>query len=44
MKSLKDVNQAKVDAIENPEKWMKDNEDVISNMKAIKIVKSIKIT
>ena len=31
MKTLKDVNQAKVDAIENPEKWVKDNEDVISS-------------
>lgn len=30
MKTLKDVNQAKVDAIENLEKWMQDNEDVIS--------------
>ena len=30
MKTLKDVNQAKVDAIENPEKWMQDNEDMIS--------------
>ena len=30
MKTLKDVNQAKLDAIENPEKWVKDNEDVIS--------------
>lgn len=30
MKTLKDVNQAKLNAIENPEKWMKDNEDVIS--------------
>lgn len=30
MKTLKDVNQAKVDAIENPEKWIKDNEDAIS--------------
>ena len=30
MKTLKDVNQAKVDAIENPEKRMQDNEDVIS--------------
>ena len=30
MKTLKDINQTKVDAIGNPEKWMKDNEDVIS--------------
>ena len=30
MKTLKDVNLAKVDAIENPEKWVKDNEFVIS--------------
>lgn len=30
MKTLKNVNQAKLDAIENPEKWMKDNEDLIS--------------
>lgn len=36
MKTLKDVNQAKVDAIENPEKWMKDNEDVISQYESYK--------
>ena len=30
MKTLKDVNQAKLDAVENPKKWMKDNEGVIS--------------
>ena len=36
MKILKDVNQAKVDAIENPEKWMKDNEDVISQYETYK--------
>ena len=30
MKTLKDINQAKLDAVENPKKWMKDNEDVIS--------------
>ncbi|MFL8969953.1 MerR family transcriptional regulator [Helcococcus kunzii] len=36
MKTLKDVNQAKRDAIENPEKWMKDNEDVISQYESYK--------
>lgn len=36
MKILKDVNQAKVDAIENPEKWMKDNEDIISQYESYK--------
>lgn len=36
MKTLKDINQAKVDAIENPEKWMKDNEDVISQYESYK--------
>lgn len=36
MKILKDVNQAKVDAIESPEKWMKDNEDVISQYETYK--------
>ncbi|BDQ55574.1 MerR family transcriptional regulator [Enterococcus faecalis] len=29
VKTLKDVNQAKLEAIEDTEKWMKDNEDVI---------------
>ncbi|MCI7238612.1 MAG: MerR family transcriptional regulator [Peptoniphilaceae bacterium] len=36
MKTLKDVNQAKIDAIENPEKWIKDNEDVISQYESYK--------
>ena len=36
MKTLKDINQAKLDAIENPEKWMKDNEDVISQYESYK--------
>lgn len=36
MKTLKDVNQAKLDAIESPEKWMKDNEDVISRYESYK--------
>lgn len=36
MKILKDVNQAKLDAIENLEKWMKDNEDVISQYESYK--------
>ncbi|MGY3814729.1 MerR family transcriptional regulator [Globicatella sulfidifaciens] len=36
MKTLTDVNQAKLDAIENPEKWMKDNEDVISQYESYK--------
>ena len=36
MKTIKDVNQAKVDAIESPEKWMKDNEDVISQYETYK--------
>ena len=36
MKTLKDVNQAKLDAVENPEKWMKDNEDVISQYESYK--------
>lgn len=36
MKILKDVNQAKVDAIENPEKWMKDNEDEIYKYESYK--------
>ncbi|MDK7722404.1 MerR family transcriptional regulator [Peptoniphilus lacrimalis] len=36
MKTLRDVNQAKVDAIESPEKWIKDNEDVISQYETYK--------
>lgn len=36
MKTLKDINQAKLDAVENPEKWMKDNEDVISRYESYK--------
>lgn len=36
MKTLKDVNQAKVDAVENPKKWLKDNEDVISQYESYK--------
>lgn len=36
MKTLKDINQAKLDAIENPENWMKDNEDVISSYESYK--------
>ena len=36
MKTLKDVNQAKLDAIENTEKWMKDNEDAISHYESYK--------
>lgn len=36
MKTIKDVNQAKVDAIESPEKWLKDNEDVISQYETYK--------
>jgi len=36
MKTLKDVNQAKLDAVENPEKWMKDNEDAISSYESYK--------
>ncbi|KGF34946.1 MerR family transcriptional regulator [Peptoniphilus lacrimalis DNF00528] len=36
MKTLKDINQAKVDAIENPEKWLKDNEDVIYQYESYK--------
>lgn len=36
MKTLKNVNQAKLDAIENPEKWMKDNEDLISQYESYK--------
>ena len=36
MKTLEDVNQAKLDAIENPEKWMQDNEDAISQYESYK--------
>lgn len=36
MKTLKDVNQAKLEAIESPEKWMKDNEDAISRYESYK--------
>lgn len=36
VKTLKDVNQAKLDAIENTEKWMKDNKDVISQYETYK--------
>ena len=36
MKILKDVNQAKVDAIESPEKWIKDNEDEIYKYESYK--------
>ena len=36
MKTLRDVNQAKLDAIESFEKWMKDNEDVISQYESYK--------
>ena len=36
MKTLNDVNQAKIDAIENPEKWMKDNEDAINQYESYK--------
>ena len=36
MKTLKDVNQAKLDAIENPEKWLKDNEDAINQYESYK--------
>lgn len=36
VKDLKDVNQAKLDAVENPEKWMKDKEDVISQYESYK--------
>lgn len=36
MKTLKDVNQAKLDAVESPEKWMKDNENVISQYESYK--------
>lgn len=43
MKTLKDINQAKLDAIEGLENWIKDNEYVISQYESYKIVKSIKI-
>ena len=36
MKTLRDVNEAKLDAIESFEKWMKDNEDVISQYETYK--------
>lgn len=36
MKTLKDVNQAKLDAIENLEKWLKDNEDAINQYESYK--------
>lgn len=36
METLKDINQAKLDAVENPKKWMKDNEDVISQYESYK--------
>ena len=36
MKTLKNINQAKLDAVENPKKWMKDNEDVISHYERYK--------
>ena len=36
MKTLKDINQAKRDAIENPEKCIQDNEDVISQYESYK--------
>ena len=36
MKTLKDINQAKLDAVENPKRWMKDNEDVISHYESYK--------
>lgn len=36
VKDLKDVNQAKIDAVENPKKWMKENEDVISQYESYK--------
>lgn len=36
METLKDINQAKVDAIENPEKWIKDNEYAISSYESYK--------
>lgn len=36
MKTLKDINQAKLDAVENPEKWLKDNKDTISSYESYK--------
>lgn len=36
IKTLKDINQAKLDAIENPEKWLKDNADAISHYESYK--------
>ena len=36
VKILKDVIQAKLDAVENADKWMKDNEDVISRYESYK--------
>ena len=36
MKTLKDINQDKLDAVENPEKWLKDNEDAISSYESYK--------
>ena len=36
MKILKDVNQAKLDALESPEKWMKENEDIIYQYESYK--------
>ena len=36
IKILKNVNQAKLDVIENPEKWMKNNEDLISRYESYK--------
>ena len=36
MKTLKDINQDKLEAVENPEKWLKDNEDAISHYESYK--------
>ena len=36
MKTLKDINQAKLDAVENPKKWLKDNENIISHYESYK--------
>ena len=36
MKTLKEVNLTKLDAIENAEKWIKDHEDVISQYESYK--------
>lgn len=36
LKTLKDINQSKLDAVENLEKWMKDNEDAISSYERYK--------